>query len=462
MSIVDRVIAELVAEKDKVIGVLMEEVHLLKLENAELKRRLGLDSSNSSKPPSSDGLKRPNRTTSLRKGRDKDFGGQKGHQGKTLVQVEDPDVIEQHPVDHCQDCGNDLRSTVAASFLKRQVFDVEIRRVVTEHQAAVKFCACGTRNTGAFPCDVQAPTQIGPTLKAIALYLSGQFIPHDRLSEVMASLFGTPISDTTLLKYEAQLSQALAPFYEQTLEALKTAELKHLDETGIRVGGKTCWMHVICDAQLTHLRSCWQRKDLLPGLKGTAVHDHYPPYQTISGVAHAFCNAHHLRELKALKEIEKEEWAQGMYSLLQRMGAESHEPSERWALAQQYDSLLEQGLKYHESLPPLRPPAKARGRPPRRTGHNLLLRLKNYKTETLRFLFEEGVPFTNNQAERDLRMVKVKLKVSGGWRQETGPQHFARIRSFISTAQKNGHNILQAIKLALAKTVTLQDILATT
>lgn len=454
----------------QIIKALLEENKMLKalvakLEQrvSELEKRLGLDSSNSSKPPSSDGFKKPP-TISLRSS-EKFYGGQAGHLGKTLELVANPDEIKVHKVQRCHQCQSDLSDVDVERMIKRQVFDIEIKRVVTEHQAEVKRCKCGACTTANFPEGIKAPAQIGDTLRSFALYLSGQFIAKDRLSMAMKDLFGVPISDTTLIKYETQLSENLSPLYQQTLERIQSNAVKHQDESGLRVGGKTGWIQVLSTKLLTYLWYDPKRKSLIEVGEGICVHDHYKPYLQQKGVEHAFCNAHHLRELKALKLYEQEEWASEMYSLLRIMlQSTQHEipiSSEKIEFLQRaYDKVVQHGFDYHESLaPPLSLKKSPRGRKKRRTGHNLLWRLKTHKKDVLRFLSDRRVPFTNNQAEQDLRMVKLKQKISGCLRTVAGARDFAIIRSFIGTVRKNKLNVLDSIKLALHNKFDLADIL---
>ena len=251
----------------------------------------------------------------------------------------------------------------------------------------------------------------------------------------------------------------LRGFAETVRDLVAGAPVKHMDETGFRIGGKTQWLHVASTALLTFYRVCAKRGSLLANVAGIVVHDHWKPYYTMQGVLHALCNAHHLRELKALVEIEKEAWAGKMQRLLRRACHAANRARERGVplkpqliecCERRYDTLVAEGLAFHEAQVPLARAAmkgggKWRGRAPRRTGHNLLLRLATRKQDTLRFLNDSTVPFTNNQAERDGRMMKLRQKISGGFRSPEGAMDFALIRSFFSTAKKQGWNIIDAL-----------------
>ncbi len=240
-------------------------------------------------------------------------------------------------------------------------------------------------------------------------------------------------------------------------EQVKAAPVKHMDETGFRIGGRTQWLHIASTGLLTFYRVSAKRGSLLAGVTGIVVHDHWKPYFTMPGVRHALCNAHHLRELKALIENEKEPWAGKMARLLGRACdaanlARRHgrplKPSLIARFRRSYDAITAEGIAFHEAEPPLVPAtdgARRRGRKRRRTGHNLVLRLHAHKQDTLRFLEDPAVPFTNNQAEQDGRMMKLKQKISGGFRSPEGAEDFAVIRSFISTARKQGWNVIQAL-----------------
>src|SRR5450755_1186498 len=435
-------------------------VAALKAHIAELERRLGLNSSNSGKPPSSDGLRKPARVTSLRERSGKKSGGQKGHKGETLRQVAVADDVINHYPSACATCGAGLAAQASAGHSARQVFDLPQPQplVVTEHRAHDCHCAvCGTTTRGRFPDGVNAPVQYGIRIQSFVIYLlHHQLLPEDRLAKLMADLFGVKVATATIARMSRTCAERLRGFAETVRDLVAGALVKHMDETGFRIGGKTQWLHVASTALLTFYRVCAKRGSLLANVVGIVVHDHWKPYYTIEGVLHALCNAHHLRELKALVEIEKEEWARKMQRLLRRACHITNRARERGVprliecFERRYDAILAEGLAFHEiQLPLVRAVIKAggkrRGRAPRRTGHNLLLRLAKHKEDTLRFLRDPTVPFTNNQAERDGRMMKLRQKISGGFRSLQGAMDFALIRSFVSTARKQGWNIIDAL-----------------
>jgi len=286
-----------------------------------------------------------------------------------------------------------------------------------------------------------------------------QLLPEDRLAELMADLFGIRLVAATIARMSRTCAARLQDFVATVCDLVAGAAVKHMDETGFRIGGKTQWLHVACTAWLTFYRVCAKRGSLLADVTGIVVHDHWLPYYGIPDVLHALCNAHHLRELKALIEIEKEDWARKMHRLLRRachavnLARERGSPLKPCLIAliqRRYDAFVAEGLAFHEAQSPLRPDAapqgcRRRGRKARRTGHNLLLRFASRRDDVLRFLADPNVPFTNNQAERDVRMMKVKQKISGSFRSLDGALDFAVIRSFISTAKKQGWNVIKAL-----------------
>ncbi|MEA5624845.1 IS66 family transposase [Nostoc sp. UHCC 0251] len=455
-------------EKDQKIERLEKENQALRERIAELERGLGLDSKTSSKPPTSDGLKKSSkiRTKSLRERGKRPSGGQIGHPGQTLEQVLQPDNIVEHPTRcSCPGCGCDISVVIAKKIIKRQVFDIpDPGIIVTEHRVAVKECPeCKTLLQGSFPKSVIAPVQYGARIRAVAAYLHHQhFIPEDRLSEVLDDLFSCRMTPGTIAKTTLTLAKIIEPVVDEIAGAVKTSPVKHLDETGFRIGGKTNWLHVVSTETQTWYRVSPKRKDIevLADIKGVVVHDHWNPYYQLLDVNHALCNAHHLRELKALEEIEQESWAKSMKKLLLLACNYQHRYQSGIPknilprLNQLYEQILQRGLSFHHSQPPLTRQGN-RGRVKRRVGHNLLLRLHNFRGDVLRFLTEPDVPFTNNQAERDLRMMKCKQKISGGFRSFDFAVSFANIRSFLSTASKHGLNLLEVITDALEGDVSV-------
>lgn len=426
--------------------MLQAENRFLRQELEELKRRLGLDSGNSSKPPSLDIFKK--RVFSLRQKGVRKSGGQVGHKGVTLEQVQSPDVVVDHMPQQCDACQDSIKEAAAQGDpIKRQVFDMPSPRLeVTEHRAWSKRCRCGHITKATFPVSVTAPTQYGSRLMAFAAYMMHQqFIPEDRLQELLRDLFGASPATGTLVAASERLARTVAPLQEKVLSALKDALVKNADETGFHVKGKTQWLHVLSNAQRTHYRISEKRSDLEPlqNMKGTVVHDHFKPYFKLDGMIHALCNAHHLRELKALMDIEEEPWAFEMHQFLKMLNRWPKIPK-RW-MNGRYNEIINEGLAYHQSLPPFA--SKSRKR---RIGHNLLIRLRDCKSAVLAFAYDPLVPFTNNQAEQDIRMMKVKQKISGGFRTVAGAQIFATIRGFISTTRKQNGNILHALSAQLA------------
>src|SRR5471030_1990975 len=432
----------------------------LQARNAELERQLGLNSGNSGKPPSSDGLKKkPSRVRSLRGRSGKKTGGQKGHPGKTLSRSATPDATIDHFPETCSGCGGALTGAMATGHTARQVFDLPEPQplIVTEHHAHACVCRnCGAETRAAFPEDVTAPVQYGARIAAVVVYLLHyQLLPEKRMAALMADLFRVHLVTATIARISQDCAERFQGFADGVRDHVAAAPVKHMDETGFRIGGKTQWLHIASTIWLTFYRMSPKRGSLPENVTGVVVHDHWKPYYTLKGVLHALCNAHHLRELQALIEIEKEDWARKMQRLLRRAChaanlAREHgvtlSPGFVALIERCYDAILTEGFAFHEAQPALISAArKRRGRMPRRTGHNLLLRLRVRKVDVLRFLADPTVPFTNNLAERDGRMMKLRQKISGGFRSIQGAEDFAVIRSLLSTARKQGWDILQAL-----------------
>ena len=300
--------------------------------------------------------------------------------------------------------------------------------------------------------------QYGKRIGAFVLYLLHyQLLPENRLAELMADLFGVNLATATIARISQDAARRFQGFAETVRNEVAKAPVKHMDETGFRIGGKTQWLHIACTLLLTFYRVSAKRGSLLANVTGVVVHDHWKPYYTLTGVVHALCNAHHLRELQALIEIEKEDWARKMWRLLRRACHAANLARERGVMLNPrllalidrcYETILTEGFAFHEAQDPLIIAAlqsKRRGRPKRRTGHNLLLRLRERKPDVLRFLIDPTVPFTNNLAERDGRMMKLRQKISGGFRSAAGAEDFAVIRTLISTARKQGWDLLATL-----------------
>ncbi len=447
----------------KEIDALERENARLRERNAELERSAALDSTTSSKPPASDGLKkksgtREKRTRSQRGKSDRPSGGQTGHKGTTLERTATPDHVVDHDPCACAGCGAPLSDADRhGDPVCRQVFDVPEPPPleVTEHRGHPCLCAaCGTVTTAAFPNGVSAPVQYGPRITAWVTYLlHAQFIPENRVAELMNDLFAVTISTATIAAMSRRTARRFEGFLDRVADIIRTAApVKHLDETGIRIAARTQWLHVLCTPLLTILRIATGRSHIDEELNGIVIHDDYATYFALQGVRHGACNAHHLRELQALIEIEKEEWATSMHRLLTRANRASrfarkndrNVPASLVALiSRAWDRILERAIASHEKMPPLQ--TGKRGRKKRRIGHNLALRLQRHKEGCLRFLTDPRTPFSNNQAERDLRMGKLRQKISGCFRSMQGARDFAKLRSVIATARKQGWNVLETL-----------------
>src|SRR5215218_5635915 len=335
---------------------------------AELERRLGLNSGNSGKPPSSDGLKKPPRVGNLRQPSGKQTGGQPGHPGKTLRRTETPDTTVDHYPPACTACGAALTAAMATDHVARQVFDLPEPRplIVTEHRAyACRCAACGRQTRAAFPAGVTAPVQYGTRVAAFVLYLLHyQLLPEKRLAEVMADLFGVTLVTATIARISRDAARRCQGFADAVRDHVAAAPVKHLDETGFRIGGKTQWLHIASTVLLTFYRVSPKRGSLMAGVSGIVVHDHWKPYYKLTGVLHALCNAHHLRGLKALVDIEKEDWARKMQRLLRQachaanLSCEANVALQLGLIAlveRRYDTILAEGLAFHNAQPGVHP-----------------------------------------------------------------------------------------------------------
>ncbi len=417
-----------------------------------LANRLNLNSTNSSKPPSSD----PNRKKKPKGKSGKKPGGQKGHIGTTLKKVDDPDKVELINID---------RRTLPAGryhqsgYEARQVFDIDISRLVTEYRAQVLEDDNGNRFVASFPEGVTKAVQYGNGIKAHAVYMSQfQLIPYNRIQDYFADQIHIPVSEGSIFNFNNQAFDALAYFEDQVKEKLTNAAVAHADETGINIDGKRHWLHCASNDDWTlfypHEKRGTDAFDdigVLPGFKGILVHDHWKPYYKMD-CSHALCNAHHIRELTRAWEQDEQQWAQNLKKLLETInskvtdagGALDAQQAQKYRL--KYQDLIKKGEI--ECPEPTRPKKKGkRGRIKKSKSRNLLERLRDYEDDVLRFMENELVAFSNNLGENDIRMTKVQQKISGCFRSTEGAKIFCRIRSYLSTCRKQGVKSSRALDL---------------
>ncbi len=437
----------------------------LAAQNSELRARLAKDSHNSGKPPSSDGLAR--KTKSLRRRSGKKPGGQLGHRGETLHLVAAPDEVVEHRPAVCAQCQAPLDEAEVVLRERRQVQELPVvRLVVTEHQALhVRCLACQTVSVGTFPAEAPSRAQYGPRVRALAVYLvDEQLVPLGRVQQLLADLFGMPLARGTLVAWVRQASGVLAPVEERIKAGLSQVPVLHNDETGVRRGGRLAWTHVASTKTLTHYGAHAQRGSeatdaigILPTFTGVSVHDGLRSYRRYTQCRHALCNIHHLRELTYLEEQYQQVWAHDLKDLLREMkaatdqaraaGATALPAAERAGFVARYDAFLAAGLAANP--PPVRP-AHRRGRIKQSPARNLLERLWLGRDEVLAFLDDLAIPFDNNQAERDLRVLKMQQKVSGCFRSDAGAAAFMRLRGYLATLRKQGQPLFAALQTVFA------------
>ena len=441
---------------------LFHQVEILTKRVQILEEQLSSNSKNTHKPPSTD-KKITRKTNSLRKKSKKKPGGQKGHKGDTLHFSSSPDFVEEHSHHDCPHCNNSLDNAEVVDVEKRQVFDLPPQKLeITEHQSPLKKCVhCQKVSKAPFPEGVTAKTQYGNRLKALCVYLhSYQFLPFKRISEFFKELFSHPISTGTLVNMEKTASENLGFFEEMLKLGLLSSKNVHFDESGIRYEGRRKWFHVASTPELTYYYAHDKRGEegmraagVLPEFAGNAVHDFWKSYLKFENCEHSLCNVHHLRDLTFLEEKRSEKWATEMKSFLLKTKKRVEKAVARGPtisnylkkdIENRYKKIVKMGLK--ETEEPEKRKAGQRGKIGKSKGRNLVERFLNYQEEILRFVSDFEVPFSNNQAERDVRMVKVQQKISGSFRAKSGAERFCRIRSYLSTAKKHHLNILEALE----------------
>jgi transposase len=434
-----------------------ERITQLQIEIAELRRQLGQNSRNSSKPPSSDSPFAKPAPKSLRGKSGRKPGGQKGHPGSTLAQVADPDETLQHEPGCCGGCGADLADAPQVGVERRQVFDLPPMRVkVTEHQLITRRCACGVTTCGTAPGQVRAPVQYGPRITAIILYLYvGQFLSKKRTAQALAELFGTPVGEGTVATMTTRAAEGLGKFLDQVTHRLADAEVVGFDETGLRVAGTLHWVHCARTGKYT-LITCHTKRGkvgieaagVLGRFRGIAVHDAWAPYDTYLGVTHQLCCAHALRELTAVADTATGAdwcWATQAADALVAMQHLVSEAITTGAQTVKPDALTTQIHRYRAAAQMGITQTAARSDALMRKHHALARRLIDRQHDYLRFTHDWRVPPDNNGSERDIRMIKIRQKVSGCLRTLTGAQQFCAIRSYLSTAAKHGNHFFDTL-----------------
>lgn len=404
--------------------------------------QLGLNSQNSSKAPSTD----PNRERKKRTPAARKVGGQPDHLGTTLTLQNNPDVIKNIHIDRRT---LPKGTYVEDGFEARQIIDLEITRVITEYRAQILKNESGKRFVATFPDDVTRPIQYGASVKANAVYMSiFQLIPYERVQNHFNEQFSMSLSAASIFNFNCDAFDRLEQFDVIAKAILLLEAVLHADETGININGKRQWLHVVSSQQWTLFyphekrgKTAMDEMGVLPNFRGILVHDHWKPYYNFN-CQHALCNAHHLRELTHAAEEDGQKWAASMHDLLREINDDLIKnkgvlpPAKATHYRKRYRAILSQG---DEECPPPEPNlnSPSRGRIKRSKSRNLLERLRTFEKDALRFMRHEAVPFTNNQGERDIRMTKVQQKISGCFRSPEGAKVFCRIRSYLSTCQKN-------------------------
>jgi transposase len=448
---------------------LVARINALEARIEVLENQKSKDSKNSSKPPSGDGFAK--RTKSLRTKSGRKSGGQKDHPGSTLEWHEEVDEVFIHPVVDCKSCGTSLEHVGVLNLRCSQVHELpQIRLVIHEHQAEEKCCPkCGVLNQGKLPAFVNSLVQYGPRLKGLMVYLmEGQLLPSERARELLQEVIGCEISEATLYNTRLRCHEQLAVVEAYVKSGIQVAPVIHFDETGFRVKSKLMWLHVACNGWLTAYfidpkrgQLAMDAIDILPNFEGVSVHDGLASYGKYDST-HALCNAHHLRELRFIVERYEQDWASDMMTLLveikttitvtQAAGDTSLTLTQLANFEQRYQELIQTGLIANPSPQIDLDLPKPKGRPKQSPPKNLLDRLKLHQSAVLLFMHDWKVPFDNNQAERDLRMMKLKQKISGTFRSIEGAQQFCRIRGYLSTLRKQGIPVLDALRLVFMET----------
>jgi transposase len=451
-------LAALVVQQAELIERLQAEIVEVRAENAELKRQLGQNSRNSSRPPSSDSPFAKPAPKSLRRKSGKKPGGQPGHPGATLALVDNPTERKRHEPGPCTGCGADLSDAPEAGMERRQVFDLPPMTVrVTEHQLIARRCSCGTTTCGAAPEGVTAPVQYGPRITAIILYLYiGQFLSKKRTAAALAELFGTPVCEGTVATMTQRAADGLGHFLEEVAEAIAASEVAGFDETGLRVAGRLHWVHCARTGKYT-LLTCHPKRGrqgiddagVLTRFRGVAVHDAWAPYDTYVDTKHQLCCAHALRELAAVADTAGSDvdwcWATQAADALVEMQKLVAQALAAGVVALGPDTLDKQVQLFRSAVQIGITTTAARSDTAMKKHNALARRLLDRQHDYLRFTQDWRIPPDNNGSERDIRMIKLRQKVSGCLRTLTGAKQFCAIRSYISTAVKHHRKLFDTL-----------------
>lgn len=454
----------LVAQQAALIEAQCEVIARLESRVAELERQLGQNSGNSGLPSSRDPAAERRRQAEERERRKQGAkrrrpGKQKGSAGSGPEMSATPDEVIDHRPAECSGCGADLDASPDAGFAARQVVELpEVKPVVTEHRAHARRCGCGAVTVASFPAGVRAPVSYGPRTRATVAYLLGrQHLPTRRVAEAMADLFGLRISTGAVDAIYSDAFRRLGDFIGALVALLRSLPVLHADETTDRLGTKTCWMHVVSTAMFTLIHASVTRggdaideAGVLRGYRGVVVHDRLAMYWKLKA-KHGLCGAHLLRDLADVAGVATQSaWAAGLAALLveinsacddaRRRGLRQLAPLHQRAFAARYDALVAQGLAANPD------PANGRKRDYyQRRSHNLVTAFAEHRRHVLRYMYDLGVAFTNNQAERDLRPTKLHRKISGCFRSQHGAERFAHLRSYLSTTRKHDIPAIDAL-----------------
>lgn len=451
-------LAALVVEQARVITELRERVAALEAENAELKRRLGMNSTNSSKPPSSDSPFAKPTSKSLRRKSGRKPGGQPGHPGSTLALIDNPNERTRHEPGPCTACGASLADAPEIGMERRQVFDLPPITVrVTEHQLIARRCSCGTTTCGTAPQGVCAPVQYGPRITAIILYLYvGQFLSKKRTAQALAELFGTPVSEGTVAAMTRRAADGLDEFLTQVSDRIAESDVAGFDETGLRVAGELHWVHCARTDRYT-LITCHRGRGqdgiddagVLGRFRGVAVHDAWAPYDTYANAEHQLCCAHALRELAGVTDTAPADalwcWATQAADALVALQTLVTQAIAVGADALDADALAWQVGLYRWAVQIGINQTAARTSETMKKHNALARRLRDRQDDYLRFTRDWRIPPDNNGSERDIRMIKLRQKVSGCLRTLAGARQFCTIRSYLSTAAKHGQHFFDVL-----------------